>query len=100
MLNTTKKGELIFVEGDQVWLQLRKERFLSQKKSKIGPRGDDPFQVFQRINNNAYKLDLPPEYGVVPIFNVCDMSHFARTTNYENDLDLRTYPLQKRGIDG
>ncbi|XP_051149220.1 uncharacterized protein LOC127263941 [Andrographis paniculata] len=42
-----------------VWLHLRKERFPAQRKSKLSPRGDGPFQVVERINDNAYKLDLP-----------------------------------------
>jgi len=31
----------------------------TQRKSKLLPRGDDPFQVIRKINNNAYELDLP-----------------------------------------
>ena len=27
------------------------------------PRGDGPFQALKRINENAYKLDLPSECG-------------------------------------
>ncbi|RVW50081.1 hypothetical protein CK203_106827 [Vitis vinifera] len=29
------------------------------RRSKLHLRGDGPFQVFERINDNAYKLDLP-----------------------------------------
>ncbi|OMO49566.1 reverse transcriptase [Corchorus capsularis] len=57
--------EVIFEPGDWVWLHLRKERFPEKRKSKLLPRGDGPFQVLERINNNAYKLDLPSEYGNV-----------------------------------
>ncbi|XP_052727683.1 uncharacterized protein LOC128194996, partial [Vigna angularis] len=39
-----------------VWLHLRKERFPSQRKSKLSPRGDGPFKVVKRINDNAYIL--------------------------------------------
>jgi hypothetical protein len=28
---------------------------------------------FLRINDNAYKLELPPEFGVSPIFNISDL---------------------------
>nr|KYP54743.1 Retrotransposable element Tf2 [Cajanus cajan] len=37
------KKYLIFEEGDWVWLHLRKERFPSQRKSKLNPSRDGPF---------------------------------------------------------
>jgi len=70
------RKEVIFQEGDWVWLHLRKERFPTQRKSKLLPRGDGPFQVIRRINNNAYELDLPPRYNISNSFNVCDLSPF------------------------
>ena len=42
-----------------------------------------------RINDNAYKLDLPGEYGVSASFNVSDLSPF------DVGDDLRTNPLQE-----
>ena len=47
---------------------MRKERFPAQRRSKLLPRGDDPFQVLERINDNAYKLDLSGEYNVSTTF--------------------------------
>jgi len=49
---------------------MRKERFPEQRKSKLQPRGDGPFQVLKRINDNAYKIELPSEYNVSTTFNV------------------------------
>jgi hypothetical protein len=49
---------------------MRKERFPNLRKSKLQPRGDSPFQVLERINDNAYKIDLPGEYDVSATFNV------------------------------
>jgi hypothetical protein len=43
---------------------------------KTPPQGDGPFQVVERINYNAYKLDLPSEYGVNASFNVAYLSPF------------------------
>ena len=40
------------------------------------PRGDGPFQVLECINDNTYKIDLPPEYPMHKTFNVCDLSPF------------------------
>ena len=34
------KREIIFEEGDLVWLHLRKDRFPTKRKSKLSPRGD------------------------------------------------------------
>jgi len=53
---------LIFEPGDWDWLHLRKDRFPTQRKSKLLPRGDGPFQVIKRINDNAYELDFPDTY--------------------------------------
>ena len=55
---------------------MHKERFLAQRKSKLHPWGDGPFQILERINENAYKVDLPGEYGFIPNFNVSDLTLF------------------------
>ena len=67
---------VVFEPGDWVWVHMRKERFPDKRKSKLHPRGDGPFQVLERINDNAYKIDLPGEYNVSATFNVSDLSLF------------------------
>jgi hypothetical protein len=90
-VNQANKGrkKVVFEPGDWVWLHLRKERFPEKRRSKLLPRGDGPFQVMERINDNAYKLDLPGEYGVSASFNVADLSPF------DVGADLRTNPSQE-----
>lgn len=77
-----------FEPGEWVWVHMRKERFPTRRKSKLDPRGDGPFQVVAKINDNAYKLDLPGEYNVSATFNVSDLSPFdvgpdSRTNLFE-----------------
>ncbi|XP_016191799.1 uncharacterized protein LOC107632644 [Arachis ipaensis] len=69
-----------------VWVHLRKERFPTQRKSKLDARGDGPFQVLEKINNNAYKIDLLGEYNVSATFNVSDLSPFDMGTNSRTNL--------------
>jgi hypothetical protein len=40
------------------------------------PRGDGPYQIIERINDNAYKVDLPGEYGVSDTFNISNLFLF------------------------
>ena len=52
------------------------------------PWGDGPFQNIERINDNAYKVDLPGEYDVSDTFNVADLSCFdvgddSRSNSFE-----------------
>ena len=68
------RRKVVFEPGDWVWVHFRKEIFLSQRKSKLMPRGDGPFQVLAKINDNAYKIDLLGEYNVSNTFNVSDLS--------------------------
>ncbi|RDY09763.1 hypothetical protein CR513_05825, partial [Mucuna pruriens] len=52
-----------FELGDCVWVHRQKEKFPTRRKYKLQPRGDGTFQVLERINDNAYKLDLSTAYG-------------------------------------
>uniref|UniRef100_A0A2N9IKB5 CCHC-type domain-containing protein n=1 Tax=Fagus sylvatica TaxID=28930 RepID=A0A2N9IKB5_FAGSY len=88
------RRQLVFEPGDWVWLHMRKERFPAKRRSKLLPRVDGPFQVLERINDNAYKLDLPGEYNVSATFNVTDLSPF------DVGDDLRANPFQEEGNDG
>jgi hypothetical protein len=57
----------------------------------LQPRGDGPFQILERINDNAYKVDLSGEYGVSATFNVSDF------TLFDVGDGLRSNPFEERG---
>ncbi|KAK1602008.1 hypothetical protein QYE76_027113 [Lolium multiflorum] len=106
-----KKKERVFEEGDLVWIHLRKERFPQERNSKLKPRGDGPFKVLKRINNNAYVIDIPTsKYLVSNTFNISDLSPYhgdeeeqeSRTTLSQGGEmmrgGLRTPPHQDRQV--
>ena len=88
LLNTNQldANKQVFYPGDWVWLHMRKERFPAQRRSKLLPRGDGPFQVLERINDNAYRLDLLGEYIVSATFNVSDLSPFDAGDDLRSNL--------------
>jgi hypothetical protein len=92
--------KVFFEPGDLVWIHLGKERFPDQRKSKFMPRGDGPFRVLAKINDNEYKIDLPPSYGMSNTFNVADLLPYmsedtseSRTTPFQGEEDDTTSPL-------
>jgi len=100
--NNKGKREAIFDEGDCVWLHLSKDIFPKQRKSKLISRSDGPFRVIQRINNNAYRLELPCEYDVIATFNICDLTPFVGNLEQdekEEPRDLRSNHSQGGGDD-
>jgi hypothetical protein len=95
------RNQLDFEPGDLVWLHLRKEWFPASRKSKLMLRADGPFKVVKKINVNAYKLDLPADFGVSPIFNITDLkpylgeqdkleSRMTQMQEGEDDVDINT----------
>ena len=56
------RHKLVFDPGDWVWLCERKKRIPTEKRSKLLPRGNGPFQVLERIDENAYKSLLGDDF--------------------------------------
>jgi hypothetical protein len=73
---------------------MRKERFPVHRRTKLHPRGDGHFQILEKINDNAYKVDLPGEYNVSATFNVSDLSP------YDTGDDSRSNPFEEKGNNG
>ena len=80
-----------------MWIHLRKERFPQGKYGKLKPKVDRPFRVLEKVGENAYKIELPIDYGVSPTFSATDLSLYHGD---EHDSDLRTsLLLHPWGID-
>jgi hypothetical protein len=77
---------------DLVWLHLRKQRFPELRKSKLMSRAAGPFKILAKINDNLYQLELPPEFGVCPSFNISDLRPYL---GEEDEMPLRTTSMQE-----
>jgi hypothetical protein len=86
------RKQLDFAPGDLVWLHLRKEWFPDLRKSKLMPRADGLLKVLEKINENAYKLDLPADFGVSLTFNIADLKPYL---GEKDELESRTTQMQE-----
>jgi hypothetical protein len=84
--------EVKLESGDLVCLHLRKERFSELRKSKLMSRAAGPFKILAKINDNAYKLELPSEFGVSHRFNISDLRPYLRE---EDEMPSRTTLMQE-----
>jgi len=86
------RKEIKLEPSDLVWLHLRKDRYLELHKLKLMPRASGPYKVIEKKNDNAYKLELPPEFRVSPSFNISELKPYL---GEEDDLESRTTPIQE-----
>ncbi|RDX95951.1 hypothetical protein CR513_21438, partial [Mucuna pruriens] len=57
------RKDMLFKEGDLVW-------------SKLLPRGDDPFKILRKINDNVHQVDMPSYFRGSTTFNVNDLTPY------------------------
>ena len=55
-------------------------------------RANGPFKIIEKTNDNAYKLELPSDFGVSPTFNIADLKPYL---GEEDELESRMTPIQE-----
>ncbi|GJR60132.1 RNA-directed DNA polymerase [Tanacetum coccineum] len=90
------RKQVLYREGDLVWIHLRKERFSAGCFGKLKPRGDGPFRILKKINDKAYKIELSGHYNVSATFNVADLSSY-KGDSYDEP-DSRSSIFQEGGM--
>jgi hypothetical protein len=71
-----KRRAKVYQVGDLVMVYLRKGRLPAGTYNKLNNKKHNPFQILQKINDNAYVADLPTEMTISPTFNVADLFEY------------------------
>ncbi|KAA0065996.1 Transposon Ty3-G Gag-Pol polyprotein [Cucumis melo var. makuwa] len=72
----SKRRELKFKVGDEVYLKLRPYRQCSLAKKraeKLAPKYYGPYRITETIGEVAYRLDLPPEASIHNAFHISQL---------------------------
>lgn len=91
-----KRRVVHFEPGNLVWIYLTKDRLPLREYNKLKSRKIGPVEVLERINDNAYKVRLPPYLRTSNVFNV---KHLYPFHGDNDDLDSWPNPLSPEGTD-
>ncbi|XP_057846982.2 uncharacterized protein LOC131056738 [Cryptomeria japonica] len=67
-----------------VMVHLRKDRFPKGSHSKLMTRRTGPCEILDKYGLNAYKIELPDDISISPIFNVSDITLYMIPTRVES----------------
>ena len=92
----THRRRLLFEVGDLVWAVLTRDRMPAHSYNKLKAKKIGPLEVLERINDNAYRLQLPADITTSDVFNV---KYLSRYFPPEQPSDSRSNPLHPGGPD-
>jgi hypothetical protein len=77
-----------FKPGDYVWLNAKNIRTTRPKK-KLDFKRHGPFLIKEPVGKQAYRLDLPVEYGKIhPVFHISLLEKFTESEDREKTLQI------------
>jgi hypothetical protein len=90
-----KRRDVVFQEGDYVYLNVSPIRGLRRfrVKVKLSPRFIGPFKILERVGEVAYRLELP-----VQLADVHDVFHISRLKKGFGPHDKELLPLDELNV--
>jgi hypothetical protein len=68
-----------YKEGDLVWLEGKNLR-INQPTAKLAPRRHGPFKIIQVMSAVNYRLELPTQWSIHPVFHIDLLTPYRETT--------------------
>jgi hypothetical protein len=84
-----------YKEGDQVWLDSKNLR-INQPTAKLAPRRHGPFRIIQVMSAVNYRLELPMQWSIHPMFHIDLLTPYRETIMHSPNFTRPTPEL----IDG
>ncbi|KAF7130340.1 hypothetical protein RHSIM_Rhsim10G0033500 [Rhododendron simsii] len=94
-----KRRLLEFAVGDFVWAVLTKDRFSAGEYNKLAARKIGPLEVVEKINSNAYRLQLPSHIRTSNVFNVKHLFPYHGDNSDDEPANSRSNSFQPREDD-
>jgi hypothetical protein len=81
LANNKAPTEAHYKQGQLVWLEA-KNLALPYGTIKLAPRRHGPFKITKTISPVAYKLELPHQWTIHPVFHASLLTPFVETTEH------------------
>ena len=81
--------------GDQVWLEGRHLR-TNQPTAKLAPRRHGPFKVIQVMSDINYRLELPTQWSIHPVFHTDLLTPYRETLTHGHNYQCPPLELVDR----
>nr|KYP45087.1 hypothetical protein KK1_033369 [Cajanus cajan] len=96
------RRDVTLVEGDWVYLKASPYKWKSlakRRNEKLSPRFYGPFQVLEKVGSVAYKLSLPADCKIHPMFHVSKLKQAVRAEYQPQYWSISLLLILKLGLE-